>query len=175
MKNISLLLFSLFIFGCTDEADISIDPTEPVSSLENYISARSEHGQLGANPMVIVDGALKSIAALTQEGFELDEPASTSVGFIEQGHDEVLKIFGKAASDGLVIIRTVEAGAPNTSAESFKTDRLLIVVNGLPTGMHELNDLFVNKIASVHVIKNISRLSALAELGYDGIIQVETK
>ncbi len=175
MKKISLLLLLIFAFSCADEADISIAPIEPVSSLENYISARSEHGQLGANPMVIVDGALKSIEALTQEGFELDELASTSVGFIEQGHDEVLKIFGEAASDGLVIIRTVEADMANTSAESFKTDRLLIVVNGVPTGMNELNDLFVNKIASVHVIKNISRLSTLAELGYDGIIQVETK
>ncbi|GAB5525302.1 MAG: hypothetical protein Roseis2KO_31740 [Roseivirga sp.] len=175
MKKISLLLFSLFIFSCTDEADINIDTTEPVSTLENYISARSEHGQLGANPMVIVDGALKSIVTLTQEGFELDETASTSVGFIEQSHDQMLTIFGEAAKDGLVIIRTAEASAPKGSTESFKTDRLLIVVNGVPTGMNDLNDLFVNKIASVHVIKNISRLSALAELGYDGIIQVETK
>lgn len=175
MKAISLLLLTLCLISCTQEPDLNLKITEPASTLENYIAARSQDGLLGPKPMIILDGGLMTMADLKLETFEFDEAASNTVAIVNKGDSEMLRVFGKAANDGLILIRTTGASDDKTSGESFKTDRILILVNGIPTHTTELKSMLPNKIAAVHVTKNSSLIPILNDIGYDAIIQVETK
>lgn len=175
MKQISLFLLTLCLISCANEPDLDLEITEPNSKLEEYITVRSHDGRLGPNPMIIVDGGLKTLSELNMEAFELNEAGGNIVAVVNKENSEMLRIFGDAASDGIVLIRTSEVTSVHISKGSFNTERVLIVVNGKATHMTDLSSLFPNKIASVHIFKNSSLLSMMEDIGYDAIIQIETK
>lgn len=175
MKQISLLLLTFCIISCANEADLPLETTVPQSALESYISASGLDGQLGPNPMIILNGSLKNMAELVQEGFILGKNGENTIGIIDQGNEELLHMFGEAASDGLVIIRTPQPKGDNQSPKRQLSARTLLLVNGIPTNFEELDSLFPNKIASVQVTKNSSILPVLSNMGYEGIVQIQTK
>lgn len=175
MKQINLLLFTLCLFSCSREAELNVEPLAPASALQQYITNGTESDLLGADPMVILDGALKSVEELELEAFQLDEGEKNTIAMIDRENEELLKIFGEAASDGLVIIRTREPGPATTSPESFNANRVLILVNGKATGISDLNSILTGKIAAIHIIKSSTLLAELTDIGYEGIVQVETR
>lgn len=175
MKQISLFLLTFCTISCVKEADLPLETTVPQSALESYISSGSLDGQLGPNPMIILDGDLKSMDELVQEGFILDENEENSIAIIDQGNKELLKMFGEAASDGLIVIRTLKPEESGQSSKIPASGRVLFLVNGKPTSLDGLDNLLPNKIASVQVTKNNSILPVLSNMGYEGIVHIQTK
>ncbi|MCE7990860.1 MAG: hypothetical protein HEP71_02730 [Roseivirga sp.] len=175
MKQISLILLTFCIISCANEADLPLETTVPQSALESYISSNHLDDRLGTNPMVILDGGLKSLDELVLEGFILSENEENSIGIIDQENKELLKMFGEAASDGLIVIRTIKPQESDQSSKILASGRVLLLVNGKPTSLDGFDSLLPNKIASIQVTKNSSILPVLSDMGYEGIVHIQTK
>lgn len=174
MKKISLLLLAFCIFSCTHESEPMPQLNEPESELAAYIQSKTLDGLLKDKPMVILDGALTSIEALTSPDFEADGLDIEKMAVLRPENKETRTVFGEAGSNGVLIIRTKEADQPVVSG-SFNSDKVLILLNGKPTSMDQLDNNVVGDIAAIHVLKNSDITSVLSGLGYESIVQVETK
>lgn len=175
MKKISLLLLTFCIFSCTEEAALNPESETPASELESYISLRTQDGLLKANPMVILDGNLISVEDLGLTGADPIDLDAVEVGILEPQNTETQAVFGAAAANGVVIIRTDKTISTDLSKESFNTNSILFILNGKPVDMSHLDKTTIGKIASISVIKNSKMMPVLSDLGYKGIVQVITK
>ena len=164
---------------------VSVNVCEPGSEI-----AKS-YGEKGRNGVIFVTTKATSVTKVVEPLIIVDGKETSQKDFAKINSAEIanitvlkpepaVKIWGNKGSNGVIQVTT----KANTSAEAAKLniDKYLIIVDGKVTSLEEFNKMkpkseaeYVEKFASITVLKPESAVKIWGSKGSNGVLVVETK